>query len=700
MQSIRLDVKLKMHRSYAREFHLQMTVNSDEEFIQLYRSLSNKQKDEVFRLVQSQVEVAARDGISTRLHESPNLTHCVTGQLILDDRTNCQRVHPLHYIKVELWDGDFGHHHELGEGVTDASGFFKIGYNPRAQVGKDSISAQLRIYDQEHRYRKDGSLVLVDKLVYIVDGRDHINQRQCDLGQLAVPFWVYDPKKPVPRIQVVAHTSPPQSFSVARSVVLLKNLAGVEVQNQLHHAEHALNVNLPTIEHIQDSYPVNLTRQIEAQRPGYTRSDEYFGERILNGMSASVLDKDPKDSSRYWLHHHWASYEQDEVFAMPNVDIWLKIRDGKIMPVEISIQFRQHGPSSPGAPLEPPKRYTPDDGDQWMQAKRVARVSAALHTELDAHLVETHLNVEQYAIAIYRNLRRSPLRFLMAPHIKEVILINRDAEARLLHESGYFARATALTNKSIDARIKQTMGTLDWKNWRPRQILCEQHNYAKAAHLFWNCLSGYVDCFFEKHLDEIKENWFEVARFSDDLVRHSVPLFVCPFLQKQLNHQTGRLGEWFEQNERMDLNVSRDVHDGVKRAVSSVTQSEVCDNESLENMKQLCRYVIFHATFKHSWANSKQYDDGGELRYSGIGLRHGKQGVLSPEDDSSILPPPDVATDQLWFAWMLSMSGYGFITKNEEHDIHPELISRLMEKREAFKELGVDINTIQSRINI
>ena len=102
----------------------------------------------------------------------------------------------------------------------------------------------------------------------------------------------------------------------------------------------------------------------------------------------------------------------------------------------------------------------------------------------------------------------------------------------------------------------------------------------------------------------------------------------------------------------------------------------------------------------HTWANSRQYDDGGELLYNGIALRHGTHGVLSPEADLSIAQPPDLSTDQLWFAWMLSTCSYGFITKNEDRDIHPQLIRLLQQKRAAFEEVGVDINTIQSRTNI
>ena len=220
-------------------------------------------------------------------------------------------------------------------------------------------------------------------------------------------------------------------------------------------------------------------------------------------MSASILDRDPANLDRYWLHHHWTSYAQDDVYALPNVDVWFELRDQKLVPVEIALQFRRRGHTESRAPLEEPLHFTPADEHMWLSAKRIARVSAALHAELDAHLVQTHLNTEQYAMATYRNLRQSPIRTLLAPHLKEVILINRDANVRLLGERGYIAQATALTPESIEARILESMGTLDWKHWQPREVLCPQHLYARAADLYWKLLKDYVDWFFDLNADEI-----------------------------------------------------------------------------------------------------------------------------------------------------------------------------------------------------
>lgn len=676
-----------------------MAAYSPEEMRRRYKSLPKAQREQVSKFIEQQTETAATSHPNSDSRQV-NLTHRTTGRLVFDDGPDVSPPKPLHNITIELWDQESGHHEYLGHDVTDHDGFFEIWYDPNDVVDKQSPGVQIRVYDHEHIYDRDGELDHLGKLIYLFDGHDDVTEEHYDFGQLSVPYWAYDPNRPLARIHVVEHGSPPQSFPNGRAVMLIKHASQVELQNVLHHAEHLLNRRLPSLRHIQRSYPESLTMRIEKEQPGHTRSDEYFGERILNGMSASILDKDPANLNRYWLHHHWTSYEQDDVYAAPNVDVWFELQHERIMPVEIALQFRQRGHTKAGAPLEPPVRFTPKDGEKWLQAKRVARVSAALHTELDVHLAESHLNIEQYAIATYRNFRRSPLRYLLAPHLKSVILINRDAEARLLGDQGFIHRATALTKKSIRERIVQTMGTLDWKNWQPRRIICPQHTYAQAGQLFWDVLTEYIDWYFEQYADEIREHWYEVHGFSNDLVKHSAPCYVCPYLMGRLNKQSGLFGDWFEPNERMDLSIPREVVDGVERAIQPVTKSNVYDAAALENMKQVCRYAIFHATFKHTWANSRQHDDGGELLYSGIGLRHGKNGVLSPEKDHSLVPTPNLASDQLWFAWMLSTSKYGFITKNEDRDIHPQLIRMLQRKRAEFEEVGVDINTIQSHINI
>ena len=432
--------------------------------------------------------------------------------------------------------------------------------------------------------------------------------------------------------------------------------------------------------------------------------------------TATTPEPEPRSATdRPATHAGWSSRkrasasplpQQNDQYAAPNVDVFLEIRNGKLVPVEIHLVFRRRGHREANAPTEPRQVYKPNDPgpEQWLQAKRIARVSAALHAELDVHLAQTHLNVEQYAIAAYRNLRASPLRRLLIPHVKEVVVINHEADQRLLGENGFIARTQALTPAALDERILQVLGTLDWKDWKPRPEYCQAHTYGIAAGAFWSALQEYVDKFFDANIESITQHWYEVHRFAVDLVEHSAPFFLCRYLSEMLLDENGRIRsdgtQWYERNERMNLDIPRHEVGGEKKAVSLITATDAANPDDIENMKQVCRYVIFHATFFHFWANSHQLDDGGELRYGGLGLRHGNDGLMTPEHDDSVLPPPVVASEQLWFANVLTKTRFGFIMSNEDRDIDPGLIEALRGRKKGFDALGVDIRQITSRPNI
>jgi len=152
---------------------------------------------------------------------------------------------------------------------------------------------------------------------------------------------------------------------------------------------------------------------------------------------------------------------------------------------------------------------------------------------------------------------------------------------------------------------------------------------------------------------------------------------------------------WLDASELNDHDELRREVGGVRRAVSEVSASASPDAEGLARLQQLCRYVIFHATFFHSWANDQQHADGGEAAYLSLGL------------DADVVDEPGAdglsafeATTQLFFTWYLTRTRYGLVTRNEEGDIEPGLIARLKARRGEFEALGYDIDAIRSRINV
>ncbi len=441
-------------------------------------------------------------------------------------------------------------------------------------------------------------------------------------------------------------------------------------------------------------------------------------ERMVNGMYASTLDKDPENPNLYWLYYHWSSYPHKSDYAFNDISMKFSINDeGYFLPESITLK----GPIKPNGDPKTKVTLTPKDGQKWEAAKRVARVSGGILTEIDKHFTETHVNTEQYAIAAYRNIRKNPIGAVIFPHLRNVVLINHTADKILVTEGGYINRATALKPEAIQKRVKDVLGTLDWKNWRPMKPLSSKHRYAHAANLFYNVLTEYIDEFVEIHRNDIIDEWHEIYTFSNDVVDHAVEPFLCRHLQKAHNvnpneGETTNAKDWYTTENRMDLSIKRPktshkhkAGSPKYKAVSHITTKEDLDinnaqvcNKELKSLKEACAYIVFNATFGHYWANSKQYDDIGEIRYCSLGIRLGKEpdGVLGPESDDSISPDLKISTQMMWWSNMLSKTGYGYIMKNEQGDINPLLIEKLKAKEKDFKALGVDIYDIQSETNI
>lgn len=603
---------------------------------------------------------------------------------------------PLHHMQVEVWTGT-PTAYAIGAAITAGDGTFVVSVAAGGVPPTDV--AELRVLELQQTFTERGEVTETPRVVHLATAAATRTGDGWDFGDIRVPYWEYAPEAITPRTFFLEHGDPPQEHPPGRALVMLQTVGPIERIKQ-HHLRACRGPGpVPTLEQIQQDYPENLTRRREREAPGVTRGDAWFADRLLNGMSAAVFDRVEGHAGHWRVYHHWNGYAQNGVYALPNVDMRFGPAGDGITPTEIILHVREPGATAPHAPT---RRVVarPGDGDRWSQAKRIARTSAALIAELDQHLVSTHLNLEQYAIPAYRHLRRNPIRLLLIPHLRDVALSNRTADSLLLGPAGFLVRGTALTEEGLRQRIRDVLGTLDWKAWRPQRPVCAAHTAAHAGQLFWSVLTEYVDEFLAQHADAIAEHWTEIRRFSDDLVAHSAPAFVCGFLRATVEGRPPEARPWFTTEERMDLAAPRPHVAGVPQAVHPVTQDDAPRPDDWAALAQLCRYVIHHATFKHTWANRQQYDDGGELRYATLGLRYGPDGIFGPESDDAMLPPPAEASESLWIAYMLSHAVYGLIMRNEDRDVHPALREQLARRRHEFAAVGVNIDSFQSRTNI
>lgn len=616
---------------------------------------------------------------------------------------------PIHHLYVAFWGRTrWGQWRKLAEGYSNEEGVFNLPYELRMARNSSVRKLQLEIYQTTHVYFNSDKPKTALQCCYkaTVKPSDLIGLGY-NFRTIGLNLWEYRTDTPIPRtvINNVDNDSP-QYYSQGRLDALYEQIIPLELIKLKHLALIAEAPHTLSIEKIQRDYPENLTVCIEKELPGYTRGDEWFGRRMMNGMNRGSFMPVPNKPGVYRITYYGVcNYEHNQEYALPTVDIFFELNNkGLPMPTEIHIT----GPTN--AYNKDPwqkKIITPADGDQWLYAKRVARVSGAFSTEVDEHFTGTHLDTEQYAIAAYRNFRKSPLACLLLPHLKEVALVNHSADNLLI--GAFIPTATALTEDGIHQRCYDILGMQDWKNWQPMKPLSDAHHCALAENLFWELTLDYVDRFFEEHAEGIKEHWYEVYKFAQDLTRHSVPVFLSKTDWSKLDANETQLAkerfEYYAFQYGFDSTVARETYNGELKSVSLITShasfADTTPND-WQQLKQACAYIIMIATYMHTWINEHQYDDLGEVLYSSGGLRFGDKetGILAPESDMSIAPDLTRATQTLWFTNFLSRTEYGFITRNEEGDVNPLFIRMLLEKEKEFAQWGVNIHAIESRTNI
>ena len=637
-------------------------------------------------------------------HAADHQSRILTGRLVHEREPGIS----VHHMTVQLFDRDVLNPDDwLGEAQTDANGHFELTYHPRLAGLLDEPDFELRVVDHPWDVRHEGGTrILLRRKLQLPDQKE-----PQALGAIAVPFWEYQ-EGPLARLQVeetqlqlpqsnvleiiqsglkdllgVCQDNKPQRYAYPYVVEFARVGARFFVIRAPQEALTKLDPDKPALDEIQAPYPENVTMEMERDHPGLSRGDAWLVDRILNGFHPCLPLKDPKDSNHFHVAFNWDDYPLDGEHDLPNVDLRLGLQGKTLQPLQITIQSRlEKGPSRAGSPLGEPVVCKPEDGERWQQAKRIFRTSYLTAGESDAHLSKGHVNMEQYAVAAFRNFHRNPLGELLFPHLKELVLTNDRGSSLIFGVEGILTTNSALTAQGVEQRIVDQVSALDWFGWQPRKPLCDAHRFAKVANGFWRILTAHVEQFIQERQRQIQESWYEVKRFSDDLVRHGTSFRPVP-----------DRNQYYDTNELAVDHDRRVVIANRPRTISPVTLASEPQAGDWDRLRQVCSYAIYHATFWHSWCHNRQGEDGGELRYATLALRNGG---WSSEDDFTVAPKPIDMVVQLFIANVLIGVQYGYITKNEDGDIPPNLISRLQASRQEFLDLGFDIDEIRSRINI
>jgi hypothetical protein len=645
-------------------------------------------------LGKSKTEKKAKKSI-VQIHEQEfdkplDQLHKATGKLVFSDTNK-----PVHNIQLELWDRDIGTPGDyLGRGETDYNGQFTIYYNPGKAGFLDKPDLELRLLENRISFDSDNQPVATYRIAYIIKGDDNVTQKAYDFGTCTIPYWLYKPDSHFARLFFSELEGTPDDYSVGRTLQGYDAASGLVPIKAKHVITNTLHPDQPTLPEIQAAYPPNLTIKLDRKNPGYTRSDEYFVLRVLNGMNPCLLKRNKQNPNQFKTAFNWDNYEKDNDHDLNNVEAFFELKDNNLVVTAITVQSRYPDSLSPHSPLKDPVTYNPKDGEKWLQAKRIFRTNSFFAAEMIEHYIKAHLQMEQYTIAAFRNLRKNPVRLILAPHVKSLVNINQRADEVLVSPTiGLVTTNGPLSPASVVQICKESMATYDWKGWKPRQPLCESHTFAKIANLYWQVLTEYIDAFFANYQDEIVKEWVEIHRLSDDLVQHSVAY--------QPHQPCGSAADsdydWYDHNELDNSDIPRVTVNGTVKATRPVTISDQPQETDIDNLKQLCRYIVFHITLWHSWVNDAQADEGGEIFYNSLALRGGSFGS---EDDPAIAPNILESTNLIYMVNVLTAIKYGYILKNEDDDIPQELRTILAGYKKEFAALDYEIGNIRALINV
>ena len=609
------------------------------------------------RVVRNQERAEAR---ADRAH----LSHKARGRLVFSSSLSSQDPRPLRLMKVQLWDRDaLSPDDYLGEDVTDEDGFFEISYDPADAGFGDTPDLTLKVYDdyagQEH-------------LFFVIQGDDDVDTEDYDFGTRGVPWYEYHPEIPLPHILTFGFErsrfdAMPQSYTTGRKLAL----AGVASPMLAVRMKHYVAGAELSLAEIQADYRGKSTYRSPEGPGSEADADVLFVDKVLNSAGPCRFSEDPEGL----LHvvYRWDEFDMDGKHRLPNVDACFRLDGDTLHPVSITLQDRLAMATTAAAPLKAPVVHRPGE-HSWAEAKLRFLSTNYLYSQITNHLARGHFNVEQYALAAWRNLRESPLKALLFPHLKEVMIINTEGESAIFGPDGIVTKNSGLTSPGLVAAI-QREASIDWWGFAPRQPLTPGHRFAHVANLVWEAIGEHVDTFFAENLDGIVASWDEAVGMSDDLVSHAVSYVPRPLPEGHT---------WRCPREEARPEAPRREVGGRLRTMTPFATGDAPSAEALADLASACRYAIFHATFWHSWVNDTT--DALEPHYT----------QYAPVSEST----PKELTDHISLNLCLSQTRYGLVLANEDGDVPPTFRQAILDRAEQLRAYGFEPRNLRSRINI
>jgi arachidonate 15-lipoxygenase len=152
--------------------------------------------------------------------------------------------------------------------------------------------------------------------------------------------------------------------------------------------------------------------------------------------------------------------------------------------------------------------FTPNDGWNWLIAKTFLEIADGNVHEALTHLGRTHLTMDPFVVASFRQLAPShPLSHLLQPHFEGTLSINKAAWGHLIADKGAVEKLFSASIKSARGLAVKGVQTLEVMNaLLPRTFArrgvddagaLPNYPYRDDALLYWNAIRDWVKAYAE-----------------------------------------------------------------------------------------------------------------------------------------------------------------------------------------------------------
>lgn len=208
---------------------------------------------------------------------------------------------PIHHLHLEFWGRTrLGGWRKLSQGRTDKDGYFALPFDLREarRLWVKSLTFEIHTTTRVY-FKEDDPHFHYDLFHSQAVTKSDLIGLDYNLRTIRLDYWLYREDAPTPRASVSDVTADDsEKYSEGRVNALMEQILPFELTKIKHLDQIKLEPGTLTIPEIQADYPLNLTTCIEKHLPGYTRGDDWFGERMMNGMNRGLFEEDAKQKGR------------------------------------------------------------------------------------------------------------------------------------------------------------------------------------------------------------------------------------------------------------------------------------------------------------------------------------------------------------------------------------------------------------------